>query len=105
MSFNGNVLASLNSYMVNASRPYRLHPLLKNNEIKSTLGNIHKLTFKVWVRVLLSKESEVGILNSCSIFNFILFFNYSMSNIHRKTTCQVVFIPGWCAKLLTFRNY
>ncbi|KAI2810440.1 Activating signal cointegrator 1 complex subunit 2 [Blomia tropicalis] len=58
MSFNCDLIVSLESYLCNASRPYRLHPMVKKKEIKSVLSNIHKLFFKVFVRILISKESQ-----------------------------------------------
>ncbi len=60
ISYNREVIASLESYLINATRSYRLHPKMKSIEVKVLLSSIHKLVFKVWVRVLLSKESEVS---------------------------------------------
>lgn len=63
MSFNSDVRAALDSYLFNASRPYRLHPVLKtlnkSDGFKSTLSNIHRLIFKIFIRILVYKESEV----------------------------------------------
>ena len=61
--YNNDVQESINSYLKNASRPYRLHPILKNGDLKGIMCDIHNDVFKFYSRILMNRESEKNFLS------------------------------------------
>ncbi|KAH7645702.1 activating signal cointegrator 1 complex subunit 2 [Dermatophagoides farinae] len=56
--YNPDVHTALESYLNYVTRPYRIHPIIKHETIGPVSSSIHSLVFRIYIRILLHKESE-----------------------------------------------
>lgn len=58
IAYSKEIQRSLESFLIFASRPYRAHPECREGDYKAHMANIHRVVFKIFVRILLPNESQ-----------------------------------------------
>lgn len=59
MVYNQDVNRSLRQYLRLAPRPYSMHSFCKQADVQKLLGKIHENVFRIYMRLLVERESEV----------------------------------------------